>query len=111
VTLARSTATDAYPARFTLVAAMNPCPYSHGLRSLERTRAYSARPMGRPWVTSASVRDPRGSRPPSGQHERGEAARSSEVPSLPPDLTKLSHLAATMRHPDRVEGVDADPLD
>jgi hypothetical protein len=29
------------------------------------------------------------------------------VPWLPPDLTKPSHLAATMRHPDGVEGVDA----
>jgi magnesium chelatase family protein len=29
VTLARATATYAYPARFTLVAAMNPCLCSH----------------------------------------------------------------------------------
>src|SRR5262249_55634057 len=29
VTLARATATYAYPARFTLVAAMNPCPCGH----------------------------------------------------------------------------------
>jgi hypothetical protein len=28
------------------------------------------------------------------------------VPCLPPGLTKPSHLAATMRHPDGVEGVD-----
>jgi Magnesium chelatase, subunit ChlI len=32
VTLARATATYAYPARFTLVAAMNPCPCRRELR-------------------------------------------------------------------------------
>jgi hypothetical protein len=59
------------PASITRAGAMNLCPCRHKRRQPGTHARGSARPRDRTSVTSASVRDHRGRRPPAGQHGGG----------------------------------------